>query len=297
MVCLEGIVMRMSKLFGGFIAGGITLVSSVSAGAIELSFANDETIGGTLYIEESVLTYDGTTLSELIDGTTLTTSSSEDIDAVHIDDSGVVYFSTSAGATIGDGVGGIASGDIIRYDPGATVGSQFSVFLADFGPDVNAFFLDGSTSYVSLSVSGTVGSNALSVLDSQVYTLVGGVATVVFDAATLFGTASGSDVSAFTILESGSYLFSTTSASSIDTGEVDEFDDPIFVSQDSGFVYLYDPSAPLSFDPLSAGSVFLDSSTVFETSVNVDALSGVPEPASLVLIGLGTMLVLGRRRI
>ena len=290
--------MKYTTIVFSALTVGLTLCPLSSAATFYGSFTTDESIGSTAILEEDIFEVDGNAIEVFVDGTTLSTSSNEDLDALYVGDDGSLYYSFSASATIGDGVGGVTSGDIVKFDPNQPVGSQFSHFLDSGFNNVNALWIEGSTLYLSVSSDDDVGSNNLSVSDDEVFTLIGGVATSVFDSAAVLGISgdSSTDVDAFAITNDGKYLFSTSSDNDfLPPGGLpgDE------VNRDGGVVYIYDPANPGAFDPLSPSSIYFDGSSTFQTSVNIDALHPIPIPepgsAVLTLLGLSVAVVLRKR--
>lgn len=258
------------------------------------SFSTDETIDSTTYLEEDIVLIDGTNISLFEATASLFSSSGEDIDALFVGDDGDLYFSTSGQATLIEGVDGgstvIESGDVIRYSPTAPAGSQFSSYIADVGPNIDALWIENGVPYLSFGeTDAVVGGNSLNVLDDQVFTLTGGfdlssaTVTVVLDSNDFLldpgeEPDTGTDIDAFAITDEGDYLFSSSSSNSflIEGGDPGNFMD--FISRDGGVVYKLDPSDTGSFDAREESSIFYDPSAVFSgdpepvVSVNVDAL-------------------------
>ena len=251
------------------------------------SFSSDETIAGVEYEEEDIVEVDNSSVAEFLDGDSLFTGE-EDIDALFVDSDGSIYFSTSAGATVVDGFGGIDSGDIVRFDPTAAAGSMFTLFIADTGPNVDALWIEDGTPYLSLSVDSTVGSNALAVTDDVVFTLSGtdlstSEATAVLDSNDFLldpgeEPDTGTDIDAFAITDDGHYLFSSSSSNSFLVEGGDPGNPADFIRRDGGVIYILDPNNPASFDAREEASIYFDPNAelTFEPeesqSVNIDAL-------------------------
>jgi len=133
-----------------------------------LSSSTDSTIDGVPYLDGDLIAWDPATnaaglfLSEALFG-----GSDEDIDAVHVLGDGSILLSTTSGAALG-GLG-FASGDVVRYDPGADTADM--VFDGsdwfDASENINALSVmaDGSL-LISSSTDGTAG--ALAFLDGDV---------------------------------------------------------------------------------------------------------------------------------
>jgi len=269
----------------------IAFASSANAVRFYGSFTADEEIGGTTFLEEDVLQFDDTNVS-LLQATAGFFTSEEDLDALYVDDTGGIYFSTSAGATIALGVdggaGGIESGDIVRYD---TTTQAFSLFLADAGPNVDAFWIQAGVPYVSFSTDDTIGANNLAMLDDHVVTLTGGsgsdlstyTATVVLDANDFLldpdeEPDSGTDIDAFAITSDGKYLFSSSSSNSflIEGGDPEVNAD--YISRDGGVIYILDPNDTASFDAREESSIYYDATALLAESgsTNIDAIHSLP---------------------
>ncbi len=251
------------------------------------SFSTDETIGGQVFLEEDILYFDGVSLRVHVAAATFFTQA-EDIDALHVDDEGNLYFSTAGSATIATGIdggaGGMQSGDVILYRPDS---GSFHRFIADGGPNVDAFAIWGGQPYLSFTTDAVVGANLLAVTDDTVFTLSGtdlatSTATAVLDShLLLLGIGAqgitATDIDAFAMTATGEMLFSTTGSYSFlrEGGNPNNTRD--YVTRDGGVVYRFDPASPESFDPREASSIYFDASATFGTSVNIDALSVLPE--------------------
>lgn len=278
------------------LCAAIITSSHVGAATFYGSFTTDEPSAGTGFLEEDIFFVSGNSITLFVDGTTLSTTSGEDLDALYINDGGRIDYSFTSTATIPDGVGSVTSGDIAGFDSAQSVGSQFS-FVNDTGfTNVDAYWNVAGVPYFSLSAtSSTVGTNSLTVKDDEVFTLIAGVATSVFDSETALGISgdSATDVDAFAITDDGKFLFSTSSDNDFLVDGGDPQNPLDFINRDGGVVYIYDPAAPGAFDPRSASSIYYDGSAVLGTSVNIDALHYVvPEPCSAVLVSLASCVLL-----
>lgn len=275
------------------------LAMSSNAATFYVSFTDDENIGGDAFLEEDIVLVTGATITKVVDGTTLSTTTGEDLDALDLSSNGQFAYSFTSAATIPQGVGSVTSGEVIGYTPTAPSGAQFALLHSLGLGDVDAYANVNGVPYFSLSANSTanVGSNALTIKDDEVFTLVGGIATSVFDAELAFGIAgqTSTDVDAFAITETGKFLFSTSSSNSfLPPGGVPAVDN--FV-RDGGVIYIYDPANPASFNPLSTSSIFFDATATFGTGINIDALHyvAIPEPTSVAL-GLGGLVALAMQR-
>lgn len=282
------------------LVGLALLILAPSSHAVRFygSFRDNEDIGSTTFLDEDVLLVEDAIVS-VFQATTSFFTQDEDIDALYVELDGSFLFSTSAGATIASGIdggaGGIASGDVIRYD---AIAGTFSQVFDDFGPGVDAIWVANDTTYLSLSedclaANGcTVGSNSIDILDDHVFTLTGGsgtdvasyTATVVLDANNFLldpgeEPDTGTDIDAFAITDDGNYLFSSSSSNSflIEGGDPEIPAD--FVRRDGGVVYILDPTDTASFDAREESSIYYDASSLFETSINIDALHFLPADA------------------
>jgi prepilin-type N-terminal cleavage/methylation domain-containing protein/prepilin-type processing-associated H-X9-DG protein len=260
----------------------IAAMANASGGRFFISFSTDETIASQSLLEEDILLVEGSAISLHLRTTSFFTQQ-EDIDALHVDPQGRIYFSTTGAATIAAGVdggaGGIQSGDIIRYNPETL---EFNRIAADRGPNVDAFAMFDGLAYFSLSTDDVVGVNQVPVTDDMVFRLSGldllaDVVFPVFDShQSLLGAGAApqtvTDIDAFSITDRGEYLFSTAGSYSFLVEGGNPLNTRDYVRRDGGVIYRFDPADPNSFDPRSPASIFFDASATFGTSVNIDAL-------------------------
>ncbi len=245
------------------------------------SFLLEENIGSTTFQDEDLVLMNGPSATLFQKGSDFFTQD-KDIDALYVDDQGVIYFSTSSQATIAGGIaggpGGMDSGDIVSYNPAT---QEFNLYLADFGPNVDAFWIEAGVPYLSISTDVAVGSNNLAATDDDVFTLIGGVATSVMNSSNLLLGSGGSiatstDLDAFAITDEGKYLFSTSGSNSLlkEGGNANNPSDKLI--RDSGIIYLFDPANPGAFDARQESSIYFDPSEVYQTKINIDALHFLP---------------------
>jgi hypothetical protein len=227
-----------------------------------VSFSVDETIATNLFADEDIVSIDLSTPAIYESLTSVFTSGSQDnadLDALFLDENGDLYFSTTTTVFIDAGIDGgsgrMESGDVVvRYAADGT----FSRYLADAGPNIDAFWISQGVPYLSLGTDSTVGSNNVAVTERMVFTLTdatdlsSGLVSVVLDSAELL-LPPGAGSNRFDLDEGGT------------------------LTRDSGVVYQVDPNNLGAFDPTSPASVFADVSEELGEAVNVDALH---QPAS-----------------
>ena len=245
------------------------------------SFSSDETIAGNLYADEDIVRVDGSSATLYESLTSVFTSGSQnsvDLDALFLDDNGDLYFSTTSTVFIDSGIDGgsgrMDSGDVVVR---SAADGTFSRYIADAGPNIDAFWISNGLPYLSLGSDATIGSNSLAVSERMVFTLSqltdldGGLVSVVLDSTELLvpdgaEPPSSADIDAFAIADDGSYLFSTTGSNRFDLDEGGS------LTRDSGVIYQVDPGNTAAFDPNSSAAIFADVSDALSETVNVDAL-------------------------
>lgn len=265
----------------------LSLVDQASGARFYVSFSTDETFGDRTFLEEDILYFDGASLEVHVSAASFFTQD-EDIDALHVDEQGNIYFSTAGSATVAAGVdggaGGMQSGDIIRYQPET---ETFHRYLTDAGPNVDAFSIWNEKVYLSFSTDAVVGNNELAVTDDTVVMLIGGdlsngVVTAILDSHHLLlgALAPGvtvTDIDAFSVTSTGEMLFSTTGSHSFLREGGNPLNTRDYVTRDGGVIYRFDPANPQSFDPREADSIYFDASATFGVAVNIDAFHVLPE--------------------
>src|SRR5690606_23923823 len=163
----------------------------------------------------------------------------------------------------------------------------FHRYIADAGPNVDAFGMWGGKAYLSFNVDAVVGANQLDVTDDTVFALSGtdlaaSTATSVLDShQVLLGLeAQGitvTDIDAFSMTATGEMFFSTTGSHSFLREGGNPLNTRDYITRDGGVIYHFNPASPESFDPREESSIYFDASATFGTSVNIDALHVVAE--------------------
>ena len=181
-----------SSFFNGadFLSGSgldIDAFSVLADGHYVFSTTNNASDGSQTYGDDDLIEYNPGTnsLSLYMDGATLFSSTSEDINAVHVMDDGQLLLSTTSGATLG-GLD-FLDGDLVLYNIGAEIPTA-TLFLAEStlfsgGADIDAVAMlsNGNLLISSLDLA-TVGGNSLAILDGDLaeYNLSTGDASLFF---------------------------------------------------------------------------------------------------------------------
>jgi len=206
----------------------------------------------------------------------------EDLDAAFIRANGNVIFSTDT--DVGGGVlpgldDGFRNGDLIEWD--GSEGSLFfdeDKFTSGLGPNISAFHLFESGPNAGKFVLGTestgdvLGGIALEWGNLVLYDPGTDTSSLFFDQDLIGGTLTQKTLDAVHVLANGNFLLS----SSIDNGTLGG------VTLKAKDVVEYNPMTNITVDP-----VFLNGTSLFDGSTrNIDAVH-IPEPGTVVLLGLG----------
>ena len=159
-------------------------------GNIVISCVGNFTIDGVTYGDDDLVDYDPSTgtATLLFDGGALFSSSSEDINAVHILDNGNIILSTVGNATLG----GLTFGDddLVEYNPGTDTATMYfdggNLFSAT-DEDVDAVYVQDDGKII-LSTVGNATLGGLSFGDDDLveYDPVSDTAAMYFDGGNLF---------------------------------------------------------------------------------------------------------------
>jgi len=244
--------------------------------SINLSTEGTAMLDGVSFTDRDIVNYDPGDTTKLFDGTGKF-AGSEDLDAVHVDTSGNILFSTRSDAQFtGANILDFKDGDIVEYDPDTNMASIFfseSNFQGD--ADITAFHVLPSGNYV-LSTKGeeTLGELLFSDGDLIEYNPSTDLASLFFSE-DLFS--SDADVDAVHVLLNGNIVFSTVEDSLTLGG----------LTFGNGDLVEYDPVA-------MSASLFFAETLFVGGDENIDAahiaeVSEVPLPASIWLFGTGLL--------
>jgi hypothetical protein len=254
----------------------IVFASPVNATTIILSTDDTEIQGGLTFDRDDLAEYNPTTNDstlyfngDLFSGTT-------DIDAVHILDNDNIILSTIGNATLG----GLSFdiGDLVEYNPTTdTATLYFDQDLFSQSENIDAaFILDSGNIILSTVGDATLGGLSFEAGDLAEYNPTTDTATLYFDADLFSGI---ENIDAVHILDSGNIVLSTVDVATLGG-----------LSFTCGDLVEYNPTtdvATLHFDENN-----------FTGSANINAVyvTTLPEPTMIALLGLGSLVLVGRKR-
>ncbi len=256
----------------------IVFASPVSATTIILSTNTGQTLGGLSFGNDALAEYNPTTdvATLFLDGSLLT-GTGTNIDSVHILDSGNIILSTTGTATLG----GLSFGkkDLIEYNPTTDTSTlYFDGALFSGNSDIDAAYINGSANII-LSTTGntTLGGLSFGNDDLIEYNPTTDTATLFLDGNLLTG--NGTNIDAAHILSSGNIILSTAGAATLGG-----------LSFANGDLAEYNPTTDLA-------TLYFNES-LFAGNANVDAVyvTTLPEPATIALLGLGCVVLIGGRK-
>jgi len=248
---------------------------------IVLSTFSSETLGGLTFEDGDLVEYDMSGNSSTLFFDEDLFSGNENIDAIHILDSGNIVLSTRDNATLG-GLS-FGDGDLVEYNTSTNAATIFlneSVFNQN--EDIDALFIQSNGSIVlSTDTSATIDGLSFGEGDLIEYNPTTDTASVLLSS-TLFG--QNIDIDAVHILDDGDYLLSSQSSTTL-----------AGVTFSGGDVIRYNATTQVA-------SIFMDES-LFSNDANIDAIygldglgTGVPEPATIAILSLGSLAILAKRK-
>jgi hypothetical protein len=261
-----------------FTAAALSILFASPANAtIVLSTDNTEILGGLTFGKDDLAEYDPLTDTATLyfDGALF--GGPADIDAAHVLDTGNIVLSTVAGTTLGGLTFG--KGDLVEYNPTtytATLLLNENLF-SNAQPNIDAAYVRGNGNII-LSTTGnaTLGGLGFGKDDLIEYNPTTDVASLFFDGNLFSGN---EDVDAVYLLSSGNIVLSTVGGATLDG-----------LSFGAGDLVEYNPTTDVA-------TLYFDENN-FASSANIDAVysTTLPEPATIALLGLGSMVLIGRKR-
>jgi len=256
----------------------IVFASPVGAGTIILSTdVTTETLGGLTFRNGDLAEYNtSTNTATLYFNEDLFTGDAE-IDAVHVLANGNIILSTADTATLG----GLSfeDGDLIEYNPTTGTATLFfseSLFVGDENIDA-VHILDSGNIILSIHENnGRLGGMNFGYGDLIEYNPTSDIATMFLDGS-LFS--SKADIDAAYILANDNIILSTVDAATL--GGLSFVD---------GDLVEYNPTTDIATLYFNEG--------LFSDDADVDAVyvTALPEPTTIALLGLGSLVLIGRRR-
>jgi len=244
---------------------------------IILSTDNTETLGGLTFSKGALVEYNPTTDTATLyfDGGLF--GGPSDIDAAHLLDNGNIVLSTAAAATLGGLTFG--KGDLIEYDPTTDTATLFldENLFSSSQPNIDAVYVrDNGNIILSTTGNATLGGLGFGKDDLIEYNPPTDVATLFFNGNLFSGN---ENIDAVHILNSGNIILSTVGAATLGgltfgAGDLAEYNSTT-------------NTATLYFDENN-----------FSAGANIDGayIVSIPEPATIVLLGLGCLVLIGRIR-
>jgi hypothetical protein len=256
----------------------IIFTPPVSATTVILSADATETLGGLSFADGALAEYNPTTDTATLFFDENLFSGNTNIVAVHVLDNGNIILSTDGSDTLG----GLSfnAGDLVEYNPTTDTAILFFDETLFFGGSENidaVHILDSGNIILSSADDATLGGLAFGGGDLVEYNPITDTATLFFDGS-LFG--GPENIDAAYILDNGNIILSTDSGGGSTLGGL-TFSD--------GDLVEYNPATDVAILYFSEG--------LFSNNADIDAVyvTTAPEPATIVLLGLGMLIFTVRR--
>jgi len=280
-------------LFGLLIFIILACITATSYGGayenedIILSTSRTATLGGLRFRDGDLVKYNPTnwTASLYSDFSENLFSRNEDIDAVDILANGHILLSTDHSATLG----GLSfkDGDLVEYDLGADKATLFfSERLFSCNEDIDAVdILPNGHILLSTEHSARLGGLRFKDGDLVEYDPNPNAKTArLFFSEGLFS--HNEDIDAVDVLPDGSIILSTRGPAKLGGLRFGKND-----------LVRYFPYDPLTDNPMAGRATLYLSGGYFSSGrTNIDAVCVVPEPTTILLLGLGSLALLRKRR-
>jgi len=255
---------------------GAAPATPANATTIIISTTNTETLGGLTFENADLAEYDPATDTATLFFDEDLFTANENIDAVHVPDNGHIILSTVGAAELG-GLS-LRNGDLVEYDPvSGTATLFFSEDLFSSNEDIDAVSILANGNIV-LSTVGAATLGGLTFADGDLieYNPVTDIATLYLDG-DLF--ADGENIDAADVLASGNIILSTVNAATL-----------------GGLTFRQHDL--VEYNPLTDVATLYLSGDLFSNVANINAVhivTTVPEPATIVLLGLASLVLIRPR--
>ncbi len=267
---------RSNTMLVIFAAAVLSMVfASPAKATIILSTNAIETLGGSTYTNADLIEYDPVTDTSMLYFDESLFGSNENIDAIHVLSNGNIILSTNSEATLG-GLSFVI-GDLIEYNPTTDIATLFfdeNLFSASENIDAVSLLDNGN---IILSTTGIATLGGLSFADGDLveYNPTMDIATLFFDES-LFS--ADEDIDAVHILDNGNIILSTMTIATL------------------GGLTFADGDL-VEYNPTTDVATLYFAESLFSNDADIDAVyvTTLPEPATIVMLGLGMLVFIIRR--
>jgi hypothetical protein len=254
----------------------ILFTPPVSAATVIPSTDATETLGGLTFDDGDLAEYNPTTDTATLFFDENLFGGNTNIVAVHVLDNGNIILSTEGSATLGGLI--FNAGDLVEYNPTTDTAILFfngNLFLGGSENIDAVHILDSGNIVLSSSDGATLGGLTFGGGDLAEYNPITDTATMFFDG-NLFGGSENLD--AAYILDNGNIILSTEAGASL-----------------GGLTFL--DGDLVEYNPTTDVATLYFSEALFSNNADIDAVyvTTVPEPATMILLGVGMLVFVIRR--